>query len=302
MYEAGIDQAISGDEAWMANVRRRNQSNNFRQQSTALFRRLELLELREIVKDHTKSDYVPRNFDQTIEKLNKLLDRVRIELDSTKVFKIVDRFTDEEAQPDDLSSGETELVSLGIEFLVFVKECLPSTSNVLLVDEPDVHLHPDLQDRLAQFISDALEDKPITLIMATHSTALLSAMAEKGEVRVAFMRRHDATLIFRAVSEIDRAILPIYGAHPLSNIFNEAPILLIEGEDDERIWQQAVRSSQGRIRVYPCVVDGVSRFAEYEREVNNVIESVYDDAKGYSLRDRDLHPELINDLGHVLRM
>ena len=30
--------------------------------------------------------------------------------------------------------------------------------------------------------------------------------------------------------------------------------------------------------------------------------AVYDDARAYSLRDRDLHPELIDDLGHVTRM
>jgi len=116
------------------------------------------------------------------------------------------------------------------------------------------------------------------------------------------MRRNDKTLTFRAVSEVDRSILPIFGAHPLSNVFNQAPVFLIEGEDDERIWQQAVRSANGQIRVYPCVVDGVDRFAEFEVEVNNIIESVYDNAKGYSLRDRDLHPELIADVGHVVRM
>jgi hypothetical protein len=63
-----------------------------------------------------------------------------------------------------------------------------------------------------------------------------------------------------------------------------------------------VRSSRGRIRIYPCVVDGVPRFGEFETEVNNIIESVYDDAKGFSLRDRDLHPEAIDDVGHVTRM
>jgi energy-coupling factor transporter ATP-binding protein EcfA2 len=301
-YEAGIDQAISNDPVWMVNARRRNQSENFRQQSASLFRRLELLVLREIERDHTKPDYVPRTFDATLERLNKLLDRVKLERDAAKGFKVVDRTSNDEVESDQLSSGESELISLGIEFLAFVKECAGEVSNVLLVDEPDVHLHPDLQDRLARFIVDALNDQPVTLVLATHSTALLSAMAEKGETRVAFMRRSETALTFKTVSEVDRAILPIYGAHPLSNVFNEAPILLIEGEDDERIWQQTIRSAQGAIRVYPCVVDGVARFAEYEREVNNVIESVYDDAKGYSLRDRDLHPELINDLGHVLRM
>jgi ABC-type multidrug transport system ATPase subunit len=147
-----------------------------------------------------------------------------------------------------VSSGETELISLGIEFLEFTKESAPGKDNILFVDEPDVHLHPDLQDRLAKFIVEVLRDKPVTLVLATHSTALLTSLAEATEARVAFMRRKETSLSFSPISDIDRAILPIFGAHPLSNVFNNAPALLIEGEDDERVWQQAVRSAQGKIR------------------------------------------------------
>lgn len=147
----------------------------------------------------------------------------------------------------------------------------------------------------------ALANRPVLLVIATHSTALLRAFAD-ADARVAFMRRGVQELAFKAVTEVDRSILPIFGAHPLSNVFNEAPILLIEGEDDERVWQQAVRSAKGAIRLYPCVVDGLTHFAEYESEVNNMIESVYDNARAYSLRDRDDQPELIADIGHVGRM
>src|SRR5262249_689144 len=111
-YEPGIDQAMSQDPAWLENQRRRNQSDNMRQQSATLFRRLELLVLREIERDHRKPDYVPQDFSQTIDKLNVLLDRVRIERDAAKAFRITDRETNVEATPDQLSSGEAELISL----------------------------------------------------------------------------------------------------------------------------------------------------------------------------------------------
>jgi len=188
-YDPSIEQVISQNPGWIEDQRRKNQSENFRQQSATLFRRLELLVLREIEREHMKEGYVARDFDQTIEKLNMLLDRVRLERDDVQAFKIIDRDSGAEAPSDQLSSGESELISLGIEFLAFVKEHDPEKENVLLVDEPDVHLHPDLQDRLARFIVDVLKDKHITLILATHSTALLSAVAERTETRVAFMRR-----------------------------------------------------------------------------------------------------------------
>jgi ABC-type cobalamin/Fe3+-siderophores transport system ATPase subunit len=302
IYEPGIDQAIGQNPEWMGAQRRKNQSDNFRQQSATLFRRLELLVLREIEEEHTKEGYVPRTFGTSIEKLNTLLDRVQLERDPVKAFRIVDKFTKAETQPNEISSGESELISLGIEFLVFVKECEPDKKNLLLVDEPDVHLHPDLQDRLARFVHEAFMDQPVTLILATHSTALLAGLSENGGTHVAFMRRGDTTLTFRPVSEVDRAILPIFGAHPLSNVFNQAPILLIEGDDDERIWQQAVRSAQGQLRLFPCAVDSIDRLAAYENEVNNIVEAVYDNSQVYSLRDRDLQPEFIDDVGQVVRM
>src|SRR5258706_16246056 len=49
-YEANIEQAMTNSTTWLADTRRQNQAQQFRQQSTAQFRRLELLVLREIEK------------------------------------------------------------------------------------------------------------------------------------------------------------------------------------------------------------------------------------------------------------
>lgn len=301
-YEPGIDQAMSQNASWMDDNRRRNQSTNFREQSAALFRRLELLVLREIEQEHQKPNYSPRSFETTITKLNVLLDRVRLERHDSRGFSIVDRSSNSPTTAERISSGETELISLGIELLTFAKECIPNKQNYLLIDEPDVHLHPDLQDRLAKFMTDVVKDSSFTVILATHSTALLAGLANRANTHVAFMRQWDKELTLKLVSDTDRAILPIFGAHPLSNVFNQSPILLIEGEDDERVWQQAVRSSQGKIRIFPCVVGGLPNFAEFENEVNAILESVYDEARGFSLRDRDQQPEIINDIERIMRM
>lgn len=47
------------------------------------------------------------------------------------------------------------------------------------------------------------------------------------------MRRGQVSLDFKTVTDTDRSILPIFGAHPLSNVLNQSPIFLVEGEDDE---------------------------------------------------------------------
>ena len=301
-YEAGVDQNIASNLQWMFDTRRRNQSSNFKQQSASLYRRLELMILRGIERDHIKEGYTPRNFDSVVEKINTLLDRVSVRRIETGGFSIIEKGTDRPASPEEISSGEAELISLAIEFLAFAEEADITRENFLLVDEPDVHLHPDLQDRLARFIRSELVAPHIRVILATHSTPFLSALAEEPTATVTFMRRGDKEISFRNVTDVLRQVLPMFGAHPLSNIYSEAPILLVEGEDDERIWQQAVRSSEGGIKVYPCVAGSVVNLAEYERESNRILGSVYDTARGYSLRDRDDGPEEIEDDGNVIRM
>lgn len=301
VYEAGIDNSINNDHNWIDKNRRRNQSPNFKQQSASLFKRLEHIVLREIEVEHIQPNYVPRTFDATVDKINLLLDRVKIQR-SEIGFNIIVRDSNSIANPEVISSGESELISLAIEFLSFFKESTLGSQNILLIDEPDVHLHPDLQDRLATFISNEIVSENIVVIIATHSTALLSSLSRSGDARVAFMKKGDETLNFESISELHKQILPMFGTHPLSNIFNNAPILLVEGEDDQRIWQQAVRSSDGHLNVYPCVATSIDLLHTYETKANEIINSVYDTARGYSLRDRDENPEEIEDEGNIVRM
>jgi hypothetical protein len=84
-------------------------------------------------------------------------------------------------------------------------------------------------------------------------------------------------------------------------VFNRRPPLLVEGDDEDRVWQQAGRSSLGAIRVWPCVAGDVQSLNAYEKKARAIIESVYENARAYSLRDRDEGPYEIDDLGPVVR-
>jgi predicted ATPase len=304
-YEAGIEQSLTTNVDWLSSQRRRNLSNNFRQQSVAQFRKLETLVLRELetsilngnstpeqLKDHTFNSYV--------EKINTLLDNIKIKRHDV-AFKIYKKGTNDELQPNVISSGESELISLGIECLIFSKECDPSKDNILFLDEPDVHLHPDLQVRLMRFLKELVTEVNFLVLIATHSTSILGALDSYENAHIAFMGFDQKEIDFKQITSVYRKILPVFGAHPLSNIFNEAPILLVEGEDDERIWQQAVRSSNGEIKIYPCSVDGIGSLGDLEQEAQNIIQAVYDDAKGYSLRDKDGNDDEISDLLPIVR-
>lgn len=301
VIDAGIEQSITNSDHYLSDERRMNQSPSFRQQTVAQYKTLELLVLREI-EGTSKRDDKGYKFSLFIDKINSLLDNIEIKK-SNSTFKIYKKGTEDELPPRGISSGESELICLGIECLVFSKECEMRKENILFLDEPDVHLHPDLQYRLMDFLQDLVSEVNFKVLIATHSTAILGALRESKDTRIAFMSFNQKNLEFNPVSNVYKKILPVFGAHPLSNVFNEASPLLVDGEDDERIWQQAIRSSSGKIHVYPCSVDGCGNMNDFEQETQIIIKTIYDNAKGYSLRDRDTSPdEEINDLPPIVRM
>lgn len=299
VYEAGVEQSLTNDANWLQGQRRKNQVIGFRQQSIAQYKKLELLVLKEI--EGAKRSNLDYTFNLYINKINTLLDNIEIRRD-TSTFKIYKKGSEIELNATNISSGESELVSLGIECLVFSKECISGKENFLFLDEPDVHLHPDLQVRLMHFLKDLVLENNFKVFITTHSTAILGALEGYAETNLAFMFFGQKEVEFQKITQIHRKILPVFGAHPLSNIFNQAPILLVEGEDDERIWQQAVRSSEGKLKIYPCSVDSITKMNDFEIEAQKIILNVYDSAKGYSLRDKDDTTEEIEDLESITRM
>jgi len=298
VYDAGVEQNLS-NESW-TNERMKNLAPAFRQQSVAQYRKLKDIILEEIENEkRSDKDY---KFDLYIDKINSLLDNIKIQRNGAS-FKIYKRDNTQELSANVISSGESELISLGIECLIFSKEIIAGKENILFLDEPDVHLHPDLQVRLVNFLINLVDDDNFRVVIATHSTAILGVLERYSDTGVAFLSFGQKEIEFSQVTDVYKKILPIFGAHPLSNFFNESPILLVEGEDDERIWQQVVRSSQGKIKLYPCSVESVDNLNDYEIEAQKILNSVYDNAKGFSLRDKDDGSDSsITDLLPIVRM
>lgn len=304
VYQGHLETNIAQNPNWGDEVRRNNRYDNFRQLSVTEFRRLESLVLRKIEKDIVTRQDLNFSFETTLELINSLLDQVRIVRADNSGFEILSKKGEQKRTPTTLSSGESELISLAIEILSFTyrAETYSGKRSYLFLDEPDAHLHPDLQERLISLLVKAIEGKDVVVIIATHSTAILGALSDNPDARVAFVTSGQTEFSFSSISDALRSILPIFGAHPLSNVFNKKPILLVEGEDDERIWQQAVRTSQGKLNVWPCPTGDIQSLATYEDQVDDISKAIYENAKAYSLRDRDGSPYEIDDKPVVKRM
>ena len=67
--------------------------------------------------------------------------------------------------------------------VVGATEKLEGMEGTLLVDEPDSHLHPDLQQRYAKFLVELNKEYCCSIIVATHGTTLLSSLGYYGGVK-----------------------------------------------------------------------------------------------------------------------
>jgi len=287
-YEQGIENNARSNPQWYRSVLERNQFAQYKQQTVYQFDRLQLAVLQAIASAVEAGQTPPRR--TYVDDVNSLLDNVEIRENSggDKSFKIFQRGTDQEIKAEHLSSGESELISLGIECLAFSLGIDETKLNMLILDEPDVHLHPDLQARLTRFLCDIVIRHPsITVVLATHSTAILGELTRHEYSAVCPMVRGQAELVFDGVDSAYKRILPVFGAHPLSSVFRDEPLLLVEGADEWRIWQQALRTSEGRVHFYPVDTNGLGDMPAFEDRAVKVAAAVYDNAIFYSLRDRD---------------
>lgn len=300
-YDPNVDNNMSSNDKWLKQTRQKNRFEQFREQSAALFRNLETAVLREIELVAEKRFDSTYTFDSILQQINELLPAVKMIRNEQGGFAVQAKsgLPLDEAN---LSSGESELMALAIEVLVFSRQS--TTDKLLLLDEPDVHLHPDLQQRFIGFVEKIASAHDLRVVIATHSTAIIGGFSKSADLQIAPISSRDQSEFFSfSRSKVCEEILPIFGSHPLSTAFNRIPIVLVEGDDDRRVLEQVVRSSRGNVALAPCVTGSVNKLYEWEDWLNRTLPVLYDTPKAFSLRDLDdAMKSDIDDLDHVCRV
>jgi hypothetical protein len=282
---------MENNPGWLSEVRRKNQADQFKAASANLLREIEIIYLRKLQDTTLIRQDLQRNFRvDRLEGINRLLSNISIEqVDSKFVFI---NSSGDSVPPDQISSGESEAIALASEIMYFFETIDKSKFNILLLDEPDVHLHPDLQARLAKFILGEIaslseEIRPhVAICLATHSTPLVCALAESEYTSIGTKDFGIAAIQQKAAPQQIKKVAPFFG-HPLSLSLSNDVMLILEGEDDERAWQQAARSSKGRIRLFPVLATSVDQQSDLENFCAPLLKSLYDEPCAYSLRDGD---------------
>ena len=132
--------------------------------------------------------------------------------------------------------------------------CHCGTQPVLLIDEPEVFLHPPQIRRLAEIIAKNAEERKRQVIMATHSSEVVQgALSASSRVAICRITRegkvNHATLLSQSQIEELWSKPLLRSAAAIDGVFHEG-VIVSEADSDSRIYEAILRQieNEGRIQ------------------------------------------------------
>lgn len=181
------------------------------------------------------------------------------------------------------SSGERELLTyLFAIFALNVRDAL------IIVDEPELHLHPKWQKTLLQLFIRLAKSTGNQFLLATHSPTFVSPESIQYVSRVfsSQQRSHILRLNTTALPEA-KHLLNIVNSQNNERLFFADEVVLVEGLSD-RIFFEAVLDRHGRSTSSKSIL-----------EVISVGGKGFFDAYGKVLQASEIHYSIISDLDYV---
>lgn len=136
---------------------------------------------------------------------------------------------------------------------------------ILLIEEPEIHLHPALETALMQYLRRISDHTQI--FISTHSTNFLDSAEMRNVYLVA--RREGETFVERLTSEDAEIELPRELGIRLSSLFMFDRLVFVEGPTDEavlRVLAATLRLNLSRANVGFVAIGGARNFAYFAAE------------------------------------
>ncbi len=130
---------------------------------------------------------------------------------------------------EELSVGERSIIQI---ILTTVGHELKS--GLLLLDEPELHLHPQIQSNVLGLLTDIAKEYDLQIILATHSPCFISEKTISNVYRFYLAPGEDVTKVIRPTLTPDqRVLLRVLELSNSTKIFFSRKVILVEGESDE---------------------------------------------------------------------
>jgi energy-coupling factor transporter ATP-binding protein EcfA2 len=220
--------------------------------------------------------------------------------------------TSSEVDIDELSSGEKAILALFLPFIEYQIESKlksvettsspePQTDLIVLIDEPELHLHPILEGRVLNYIRNIVSNEKVQFVITTHSPVLLNNATFEELFLLSPKTADNVNQLTRLVDEDSRldALRTLcgdtYSLTALRNIVcveGESPIDMQKKPTDKKLLEILCPNISKNILIpfggKNIVIDGARRLRE------NLPPSI-NKTKVFALIDKDQDPNVNDD-------
>lgn len=127
-----------------------------------------------------------------------------------------------------LGLGSNNLLFMACEFLLLAQE--DEVSKLLLIEEPEAHLHAQRQLRAMKFLQDQAKEKGIQIIVTTHSPNLASAIDLNNIVMIDKRRAYSMAEGQTKLEPSDYRFLQRFLDVTKANLFFARGVVIVEGD------------------------------------------------------------------------
>lgn len=172
---------------------------------------------------------------------------------------------------------------------VLVKTTI-SGADIILIDEPEMGLHPDLQRRFINYLTEMVNKKGVQIFIATHSQVLLNYADKLNYYRIT-NTKGDRKLL-TVPDDAIHTLLGDLGLRP-SDIFNQDICLMVEGASEIIFFEHVIRNLYEKefekiaIGILQYGGDAAAGIINNSIDVSNIVPA---QKFTYWIRDRDSKP------------
>jgi predicted ATP-dependent endonuclease of OLD family len=148
---------------------------------------------------------------------------------------------------------------------------------LVIIDEPELHLHYQFQQEFLSIIEDIVEDLNLQYVFVTHSESLISSKTIKSVARFALDASGEAEIYFPKIEAKDKWLVKILdNCRSVAALFCNK-VLLVEGEDDRYFFRKAINYLYPETKQDIFIIDvlGKSKFDEWKSFFENLGLKVY---------------------------
>lgn len=185
--------------------------------------------------------------------LNKILQStLRIKLHITRpddyslnyVMQFVDTKTGQPVNVTELSAGEK-----GIIHFIFSIHGYDLENGVMVIDEPEIHLHPQIQEKYIDILNEAIKDMKMQFIIATHSPILVNSKTIESVKRF-YKNTDDFTeIIVSENTPKHHNLIKYLDYTKATHVIFSDHVILVEGESDAYAYQHYYENYKKRKKI-----------------------------------------------------